>query len=338
LCSEERLKKNQIFLSVVIIGRNEGDNLPKLFTSLPVMNGLELIYVDSGSTDDSAAMAYNRGARVFQIKDSDITGPAAGRYVGTLEARGIWALYLDGDMVLSEAFHKFIGRVMSDFTTELGTNIAGFVGRTRNIYLDHQGMAKSERDYAVLPAKEMGPLEKWGYCASYHGGAVLYRREAVLLAGNWNPAVYQLEEIDLYCRIKSLGYHVRAIDIPMVDHYTPYLSLSSRFMLNFSGSWKGKKLIGAGQVVKAHWQKRTLFSFIRCYPYPFIVLTGIITTPLLFTTHWPLFLGTNMVIAIYIGVKTRWYYYLVYLGNLLQIFRGLGKYRDFTPGYQSYSE
>ena len=177
------------------------------------------------------------------------------------------------------------------------------------------------------------PVEDWGKPASYHGGAVLYLREAVIGAGNWNPAVYQLEEIDLYSRIWARGGTVRAVDLPMVYHYTPYLSTWERMKLNFLPQWQGKKLFGAGQVVAARFKEGGLIAFIQIYPYPFLIFMGLILSPL-FYFFWPyLPIFINLAIMAWLGLTKKWYYYLVYLGNLLQMFRGLCRYKPFEPRY-----
>ncbi|MDP2229914.1 glycosyltransferase, partial [Methylotenera sp.] len=50
-------------VGVVIIGRNEGDRLVRCLKSL-VKQSPQLIYVDSGSTDDSVNVARSMGAEV----------------------------------------------------------------------------------------------------------------------------------------------------------------------------------------------------------------------------------------------------------------------------------
>ncbi len=341
---------SKVWLSIVVIGRNEEEHLPGLFRSLPRDEGIEWIYIDSCSDDQSITIALNHGARVYQVEENSVYAPGTGRYVGTLEARGDWVLYLDGDMKLRNEFVLFIEKLraatagteenkqgancIAKNRSRLPEEVAAFVGRTRNIFFNKKGEVTAECDYAVLSAREMGADEAWGKTAAYHGGAVLYRRDMVIKAGNWNPALYQLEEIDLFSRVRASGGTLRAVDLPMVDHYTPYLSFRERLLLNFLPQWQGKKLIGAGQVVAARLKEGGLLSFIRIYPYPFIVFGGLLLSPLLFFIWPPLFLLVNLLIAIWIGLTKKWYFYLVYLGNLLQIFRGIRHYRRFTPSYK----
>ena len=333
-----RKSENQVWLSVVIIGRNESRNLPGLFASLPSTEQTEWIYVDSQSEDNSAAIALKHGAAVYLLEQESVYAPGTGRYIGTREARGRWILYLDGDMVLRQEFADFISRLEAEEkagSDGLPPDTAAFVGRTINRLTapDSQELVE-ERDYVTLPERDMGLLESWGKPAGYHGGAVLYLREAVTAAGNWNPAVYQLEEIDLCSRVKAAGGILRAIDLPMVYHYTPYLGIADRLKLNFLPQWRGKKLYGAGQVVSARLTEGGIITFLKGYPYPFIVLAGLVSAPLLYFVWPPLPILVNLAIFAWFAVIKKWYYYLVYLGNLLQIFRGLGRYRRFEPKYR----
>ena len=58
-------------LSVVVIGRNEGERLKRCLESVSVMEPLggpiELLYVDSASTDGSPEVASDYGAKVIRI-------------------------------------------------------------------------------------------------------------------------------------------------------------------------------------------------------------------------------------------------------------------------------
>lgn len=322
----------KLFLSVVVIGRNEASRLPDLFASLPSGPDYEWIYVDSQSVDTSVELALDSGALVFLLEADSVYAPATGRHVGTLEAGGRWILYLDGDMLLRGEFSSLLEKLRAE-EGSLPPGTAGFTGITCNRYLDSDGKVTAARDHVVLSKGELGSLSEWGRETSYHGGAVLYRRSAVLAAGNWNPALQQLEEIDLCSRIKAGGGKVRAVDLPMVDHYTPFLDSREKLKLNFLPRWRGKSLYGAGQVVAARAGEGTLLSFICCYPYPFVILAGLISLPL-YLLWPPLPFFINAAIALWIGITKKWYYYLVYLGNLFQVFYGLNRYRPFKPRYK----
>ena len=94
-------------LSVVVIGRNEGERLRRCLESVesmnPVAGGFELIYVDSGSVDKSVEIAASHGARVIQLP-SQRPSAAMARNAGWRAAHAEWVLFLDGDTVLHPGF------------------------------------------------------------------------------------------------------------------------------------------------------------------------------------------------------------------------------------------
>src|ERR1700744_855397 len=53
-------------VGVVLIGRNEGERLRRALESL-AKRAEQLVYVDSGSTDDSVALARSFGATVVEL-------------------------------------------------------------------------------------------------------------------------------------------------------------------------------------------------------------------------------------------------------------------------------
>jgi len=77
-------------VSIVVIGRNEGQRLPRCLASVGALNypadRRELIYVDSGSTDGSCAAAEPLVDRVLAITPAHPTA-AAGRNAGLRAAR-----------------------------------------------------------------------------------------------------------------------------------------------------------------------------------------------------------------------------------------------------------
>ena len=72
-----------------------GAVLPALLGALPP--GAEVLVVDDGSTDDTAALAAGRGARVLGV--SEARGPAAARNRGARAAAGEILVFVDADCV-----------------------------------------------------------------------------------------------------------------------------------------------------------------------------------------------------------------------------------------------
>jgi len=88
-------------ISIIIPALNEEQSLPTLLGSIKdqEFTDYEIILADAGSTDQTAAIAEEHGAKI--IKGGL---PAIGRNAGAREARGEWLLFLDSDVFLSGKF------------------------------------------------------------------------------------------------------------------------------------------------------------------------------------------------------------------------------------------
>jgi glycosyltransferase involved in cell wall biosynthesis len=80
-------------LSVIIITKNEADNIRACLDSVKFAN--EWIIVDSGSSDDTVAIARAAGAKVIETSDWPGFGPQKNRALDA--ACGDWILSLDAD-------------------------------------------------------------------------------------------------------------------------------------------------------------------------------------------------------------------------------------------------
>ena len=80
-------------LSVVVITRNEAANLPACLASVPFAD--EIVVLDSGSTDETTAIARACGARVSESANWPGFGPQKNRALAL--ATGDWVLSLDAD-------------------------------------------------------------------------------------------------------------------------------------------------------------------------------------------------------------------------------------------------
>ncbi len=96
-------------LSIVIIGRNEGERLTRCLQSVDLAHGVddsaELIYVDSASTDESPEIAGNFGAQVI-VLHGGLQTAARARNAGWERASAPYILFLDGDTILNPHFIK----------------------------------------------------------------------------------------------------------------------------------------------------------------------------------------------------------------------------------------
>ena len=192
-------------LSVVVIGRNEGDRLVRCLQSVAEMRLADpppaIIYVDSASTDGSAQRAAGLGAKVISLGPGR-TSAAAGRNAGWRSSNSDIVLFLDGDMTVAPDFVKesieefrnpAIGVVFGDCRESDPTDSI----YNRILDLDW-----------IVP---VGPVE---YC----GGAALIRRELLERIGGYNEHLIAAEDTELCSRIRTTGGTILHVDRPMVRH------------------------------------------------------------------------------------------------------------------------
>ena len=195
-------------IAVVIIGRNEGERLRACLTSVLTMNYprelVEIIYVDSSSTDGSVALAETLGVTTVVL--SGPTTAARGRNAGWTQTEAPFVLFLDGDTLLHPDFvAKAIGRYADPKYTE---PLAGVYGNRRETHT-------SDSIYNAIFDLD------WNAAAGYSlffGGDTLVRREALAAVGGYNPLLIAGEEPDLCRRMRGLGYRILHIDEPMTLH------------------------------------------------------------------------------------------------------------------------
>lgn len=91
--------------SVIIPVWNRADRLPEAVASVLAQTGceIEVVIVDDGSTDDSAAVADELAARHDRViaVHRENGGPAAARNTGLSVCSGIWLTFLDSDDLMA---------------------------------------------------------------------------------------------------------------------------------------------------------------------------------------------------------------------------------------------
>jgi glycosyltransferase involved in cell wall biosynthesis len=100
---------NRLALSVAIITLNEEDNLPRCLESIREL-AAEIIIIDSGSTDDTRAVAERFGV-VFKV--NPWPGYVAQKNVALEHCAQPWILFLDADEAVSPELAKNIRQLFA---------------------------------------------------------------------------------------------------------------------------------------------------------------------------------------------------------------------------------
>jgi hypothetical protein len=192
-------------LSVVVIGRNEGARLVRCLESIKQMNGpsgsIEIIYVDSGSTDSSRERAEQFKVRVIGL-DSANPSAAAGRNAGWRTAKASIVLFLDGDTILAPGF---VASCIEEFSDP---RVAVVFGNRREI------SPQSSIYNRVLDLDWTAPAGAVEFC----GGDALIRREVLERVGGFDERLIAGEEPEMCRRIRALGFTILHVDRPMTGH------------------------------------------------------------------------------------------------------------------------
>lgn len=187
-------------VSVVVIGRNEGERLVRCLESVRAA-GAEVLYVDSASTDGSPARAAALGARVLGVRPQRPCA-AVGRNAGWRAARGEFVLFVDGDTVLHPAF---VARALVEFDDP---RVAVVWGHRREA---------NPRQSLYVRALDLDWIYAPGL-TDFCGGDALVRRSVLERTGGFDESLIAGEEPELCRRIRALGLHIRHIDAPMTAH------------------------------------------------------------------------------------------------------------------------
>lgn len=192
-------------IDAVAIGRNEGARLLACLDSLRAAGLRHIVYVDSGSTDDSVAAAEARGVIVVPL---DMTVPftaarARNAGVAALPEGDALIQFIDGDCSLVPGW---IDKAASFLAANPA--VAAVCGRRREI-------APEASVYNRLIDREWDTLT--GQVRSC-GGDVLMRRAAFEEVGGFDPRLIAGEEPELCVRLRQAGWLIWRLDAEMTRH------------------------------------------------------------------------------------------------------------------------
>lgn len=194
-------------VALVIIGRNEGARLVACLASMQGPFG-SIVYVDSGSDDDSVAQAKAAGAIVHELDTGTPFTAARARSAGfdVLKSQGLlpdFVQFIDGDCVLRQGWIDQALQAMQD-NPKLGivTGWRSEIHRDASIY------------NALCDFEWHRPAGVIAAC----GGDMLVRSAAFEQVGGFNPEVIAAEDDEFCVRVGKAGWALERLPIEMTRH------------------------------------------------------------------------------------------------------------------------
>lgn len=248
-------------VDVVLIGRNEGARLVAALDSV-VGQARRVVYVDSGSTDDSVAEARARGVEVVVLDMSSPFTAARARNAGfdALEHPEL-VLFIDGDCTLVPGFiDNARGHLNAHPEIGMVTGWRSEIHRDASVYNQ-----LCDREWRRPPGEILA-------C----GGDMMVRAKAWRSVGGMNPDVIAAEDDEICCRFRKAGWSLQRIPREMTRH--------DAAMHRFGQWWARAVRTGHGfaQVNALH-PKYFVTENRRVLLYglalPLVLLLGLVTTP-----------------------------------------------------------
>lgn len=212
--------------AAVAIGRNEGARLHDCLVSLQAQAG-RVVYVDSGSSDGSPALARSLGVTVVELDPAQPFSAARGRNEGfeALRADGLPDLvqFVDGDCVLEPGW---IAAGIQALQSDPG--LALVTGWRREERPDANAFhAMAELDWH----RPAGPIETCG-------GDMLLRAAVFDDLGGFNARIVASEDEEFTRRLRKAGHGAQRLPVAMTRHD---IAMSS-----FSAWWRRQLRAGQG--------------------------------------------------------------------------------------------
>ncbi|NHA15354.1 glycosyltransferase family 2 protein [Thioalkalivibrio sp. XN279] len=195
-------------VGIVVIGQNEADNLTDALGSLPAQATV-VVYVDSGSTDDSVRIASGLGVHVLELDRSVPFSAARARREGVetllAEFEAVrYIQFLDGDCSLEQVWIQAAVAFL-DSNPDVGI----VCGLLKERYPERSV-------YNRFNAARWRSVQTGDVSAS--GGIFLARLQAYQDAGGFRAELLTGEEADLCARVRQAGYRIVRLPIAMADH------------------------------------------------------------------------------------------------------------------------
>jgi len=258
------MKKN---ISFIVIGKNEAKTLVKSIQSIfNVQKELlqdyesEIIYVDSGSEDDSADLASSSGYvdKVY-VLDGEVNAAIA-RNVGADNSNGSILCFLDADMFLyRQCFFEILGKIETGGEDFVSSDLI-------DIEYDRFGnVQRQSKRYKVAVNRY----------ETTTGGFFVIKKSAWDLVGGMKNAFRRNQDLDLGLRLAKNGIKLLRVSCTAVRHHTIAYTSPYRF---FADARKGNFLYPGVLLRRNFFNKSAHRYLLKRYLSSMLLLASIFLT------------------------------------------------------------
>lgn len=246
-----KLTKDSV--GVVVIGRNEGERLKRCLRSLLDQGAWPVVYVDSGSVDDSVEFARSLGVEVVNLDTSIPFTMARGRNAGFSELDRrfpnlSWVQFVDGDCEVNAAWIATARAAL-----EQHAEVAAVCGRRRERFPEASIYNR------LVDMEWNAPIGEIGEC----GGDVLFRVPVFRGVGGFNPRMIAGEEPELCVRVRKAGHKILRIAAEMTLHDAAMQSFSQWWTRVVRGGHSyAEGMALHGEAPERHNVRRTLSALV----------------------------------------------------------------------------
>lgn len=199
-------------VTIAIVTRDRKHELRNALATALVQEGsIEVVVIDDGSQDGTAAMVRGEFPDVRLVRFDEPAGLAARRNDATEAARADVIVQIDDDAVFSSS------DIVRDTLRDLDHPRVGVVA------IPYVDVGTSLGELQRAPDNE----HRWA-TSVFRGTAFALRRDAVIRAGGWSgPIFHQGEEWDLSLRLLDAGYVIRlgTASAPILHRASPHRDL-----------------------------------------------------------------------------------------------------------------
>ena len=255
-------------IGIVVIGRNEGNRL-KISLLSAIGENRTVVYVDSGSTDDSVQLANSLGANVIELDMSIPFSAARARNTGLFHLLKIkpdieFIQFLDGD---SELMEGWLESAEAELVNQ--KDLVVVFGKLKERYPErsiYNSFCNVEWDTPVGEALACG-------------GTAMMRVSALVEIGGYNPSLIAGEEPEMCVRLRRNGGRILRINADMAWHdadITLFSQWWKREIRNGHAYAQGFWLHGLSR--QRHWVRESLRSWFWALFLPALAIINLIPT------------------------------------------------------------